>query len=232
MGTVLYAHLLPRIQALVTDMLLLVGLFLMVVFVPSLVDLAPEPTRFLVLAFIIGAILYEPVLVSLRGGTVGHYRYGIRVTDLQGRKLSIVQAFVRTLVKGILGGLSFVSMIATQRKQSVHDLASRSVVVVADSATAPYEIGSPMEAISRGEKPGAGRRIAFILLYSFALFMVTMAVTLLVLTPQCLDKDICSNQETLLTDVIGVAWLIGTVTIAIQGWRARLWGCRAAKTAA
>ena len=82
---------------------------------------------------VIGLVLYEPVLVSFTGGTLGHYFTNLRVVDERtGGNVSFFKACIRLVIKGGLGWYSFIIMAATRRNQAVHDLVTRSTVQICD----------------------------------------------------------------------------------------------------
>jgi uncharacterized RDD family membrane protein YckC len=86
------------------------------------------------------AVLYEPVLVWRRGGTVGHSRLNLRVVDDRtGGNLSLPKALVRYSLKSVLALPSFLSMTMSARHQAVHDLLTGSSVRVRDAAVAHTE---------------------------------------------------------------------------------------------
>src|SRR5450631_2526346 len=85
----------------------------------------------------LGLLLYEPVLVSATGGTLGHYFNNLRVVDQQsGGNVSFLKACARVVIKGLLGWFSFVVLAATRRNQAIHDLLTRSTVQIRDAAKA------------------------------------------------------------------------------------------------
>jgi uncharacterized RDD family membrane protein YckC len=85
----------------------------------------------LVLTF--GPFLYWPVLESSGWqATVGKRIMGLQVTDADGGRLSFVHALLRMLAKivsSIPFGLGFVLAAFTARKQALHDLIVRTLVV-------------------------------------------------------------------------------------------------------
>ena len=87
----------------------------------------------------------SPLLVSLTGGTIGHYLCNMRVVDDRGGNISFIKAFARMIIKSLLGWYSFLAMAMTSRHQAVHDLLTRSTVQMRDSdqgAALPFQ-GSP-----------------------------------------------------------------------------------------
>src|ERR1700704_6155240 len=85
-------------------------------------------SRALGILVVIALLLYEPVLVSFTGGTLGHYFSNLRVVDDRGGNVSFLKACARMVVKGLLGWYSFVILMATRRNQAIHDLITRSTV--------------------------------------------------------------------------------------------------------
>jgi uncharacterized RDD family membrane protein YckC len=222
-----YASLLRRYQALVTDGVVYFVVGLVALFGPSMLELSARSTRSLLVAFILFLLLYEPVLVAIRGGTLGHFRYGIRVVSASsGQRLGLPRALGRGFLKGLLGVLSLVFMLVTRRAQSLHDLAFGSVVVLAQPAGA-----SELDTIAPYEAPTAGmpsgiRRVAVILAYSMVTFLIMSAASGLTASPECLDTNRCTAIEKLVLDAIGVVWVAMTGVFIVAGWRGRLLGCR------
>ena len=58
-------------------------------------------------------LLYEPLLVSLTGSTLGHLYCNIRVVDNRGGNISFAKAVLRTVLKTAFGWLSFLTMAVT-----------------------------------------------------------------------------------------------------------------------
>ena len=60
--------------------------------------------RILGFTFVAILLLYEPVLVPLTGGIVGHYLCNLRVIDDRtGGNISVLKAAARALIKSVLG---------------------------------------------------------------------------------------------------------------------------------
>ena len=123
-----YARFSRRIRGIMLDwifaMAILFGAVLVAVSIQN--DVFSRTLGFLV---VITLFLYEPVLVSLTGGTLGHYFTNLRVVDdRHGGNVSFLKACARVVIKGLLGWYSFVILAATRRNQAVHDLLTRSTV--------------------------------------------------------------------------------------------------------
>ncbi|HVU55821.1 MAG TPA: RDD family protein [Puia sp.] len=121
-----YPLLLDRVQSIFIDLILIVAL--MFVFAALLDDDAPNWIR-IVLFFGIWAV-YEPLLVIF-GCTLGQYVKKIRVRDHAdpSRRINIIQAFFRYLIKAALGWFSFLTISFNPEKRAIHDFVSGSIMV-------------------------------------------------------------------------------------------------------
>ena len=132
-----YATFARRLNALMLDLVIGVSL------AAGLIALALQvqgsaPARVIVFAsFVAVALLYEPVSVWRFGRTPGHRAFNLEVADGgSGARLGLARSFVRFLLKGFLGWLSFFTMALTRRHQAVHDILTGSVVRVRDMSRA------------------------------------------------------------------------------------------------
>lgn len=108
-----------------------------------------DVSRALGILVVTAVLLYEPVLVSFTGGTVGHHLTNLRVVDDRGGNVSFLKACARMVVKDLLGWCSFVILMATSRNQAIHDLVTRSTVQIRDLAKA-----LPGQYITERKAPG------------------------------------------------------------------------------
>lgn len=84
--------------------------------------------KFLIPVIII--ILYEPILTS-KFCTLGQAITGIRVRRVDDlKKISILAAYFRYVVKIFLGFISFFSIIFSDKSRAIHDFTSGSVVIM------------------------------------------------------------------------------------------------------
>jgi uncharacterized RDD family membrane protein YckC len=106
-------------------------------------------------------LFYEPLLVSLTGGTIGHYLCNMRVVDDDRGNIGFVKAVARMIIKSLLGWYSFLAMAMTSRHQAVHDLLTRSTVQMRDLAKAePYHFRSRRDPRTPPGMPSQIRRAA------------------------------------------------------------------------
>ena len=190
--------------------------------------------RVLGFGFVIGFLLYEPLLVSLFGGTIGHYLSNIKVVDDRTNgNVSFLKAVGRVVIKTILGWYSFISMVATRRHQALHDLLTRSTVQICDPAIARGgDFATERMELSSPGMPSFSRRITIIVLYLllvFAAWMVLFHGLVLagLISNQCLARELwCSRTDNLMMSGLGLCMLIVMVVCLGLGWRGRLWGAR------
>jgi hypothetical protein len=179
--------------------------------------------------------LYEPLLVSKTGGTIGHYLTNLRVVDdVTGGNLSLRKAFIRAALKAVLGWYSFLVMAATRRNQAVHDLLTRSTVQIRDATKASsHHFITERTALASPGLPSRGRRAVVTLVYlalALAVYFLFAGViiSLGAISDACLNNDVCTLGENLLTGAFSVALFVIAALLIALGWRGRLWGARRA----
>ena len=227
-----YARFSRRLQAVLIDTILisltLVGVLLVAVALES-----SNIGRLLGFSLVAALLLYEPLMVSLSGGTVGHLLRNLRVVDNRSRRnVSFPKAVARTVIKSLLGLYSFVSMALTRRYQAVHDLFTNSSVQIRDAARArPYHYYREQPDIAKPGMPSVARRIVVIgvyLLFGFAVYALVLLglMSTGLLSEACFFDDRCSAGDSTLQWLSGLAWLGVSVSCIIRGWRGRLPGGR------
>jgi len=82
---------------------------------------------------ILVAILYQPFFESSElQGTPGKALLNMRITDLNGQRISFKKAVIRyvmRIVSSLLACLGFLMMLFTDKKQTLHDLVAETLVV-------------------------------------------------------------------------------------------------------
>jgi uncharacterized RDD family membrane protein YckC len=127
----LYAKVWPRMKAILIDGFVLMGAFLVAALVGANL---PGSGGIAFVVWFAFWVLYDPVMVSRTGGTIGHHLQNLRVvSDRTGRSPSLVVAFVRNVVKGLLGGVSLLAMAGSSRQKAIHDLIAGTTVQARDA---------------------------------------------------------------------------------------------------
>lgn len=141
-----YAGFLQRLVALVIDVIICyaVVFLLNLLFVagvlrftdPAGMGLAPDVVSFVIpgtISFVAAWAYFAIFECSPRQGTLGKIVIGIKVTDIEGKRISLIRATARFFAK-ILSGLllltGFVMAAFTARKQALHDILAGTLVVV------------------------------------------------------------------------------------------------------
>jgi uncharacterized RDD family membrane protein YckC len=225
-----YGRFSRRVKAVVTDQIIIMALLVAALFVAVSAG-SDHIGRILGFTFLAVLLLYEPLLVSLTGSTIGHYRANLRVVDNRsGGNISFIKAVVRVIIKSVLGIYSFITMATTSRHQAVHDLLTRSTVQIRDRSRARAGEYVTARTLNPG-MPSIGRRILVIVAYAVAsavlvlLIAVALAATGL-LSDACVDLDVCSPLERTLSRATDIALIGLPVLCIVQGWRGRLYGAR------
>jgi uncharacterized RDD family membrane protein YckC len=193
-----------------------------------------DVSRALGILMVTVVLLYEPVLVSFTGGTVGHYFSNLRVVDDRGGNVSFLKASARMVVKGLLGWYSFVILMATRRNQAIHDLITGSTVQIRDPAKASAgQYVTERTDLADPSMPPWWRRIVVIFGYLLLTFIAVGVVAVNSMSVGCIqDSSLCSAGERIFNVVVSVGFLFLTALIIGLGWTGRLYGARRARRAA
>jgi uncharacterized RDD family membrane protein YckC/Tfp pilus assembly major pilin PilA len=157
-GPSVYAGFWIRVGATLIDQFILSAAYFVLVFVgvfafAGFTGLADSPDPMQALGFVLlvwGVLLAGPWLYaalmesSARQGTVGKLACGIKVTDLNGERISFGRATGRHFAEWITGFTFLIGYIMagfTQKRQTLHDMIA-STLVVRSNASAPEVQGS------------------------------------------------------------------------------------------
>ncbi|MGH8634459.1 MAG: RDD family protein, partial [Burkholderiales bacterium] len=130
-GELEYAGFWSRFAALIVDnaIVMIFGLALLI----AAAFVGVDAVAIANLAFIVVSILYWPLMESSgRQATIGKQLLGIQVTDANGARLTFVRALLRNLAKILSSlpfGLGFLLAAFTARKQALHDMITKCLVV-------------------------------------------------------------------------------------------------------
>jgi uncharacterized RDD family membrane protein YckC len=224
-----YARFSRRLRAMLLDWILTLTVMFGAVLLATLTG-NDGFSRALGISVVVALLLYEPVLVSFAGGTLGHYFTNLRVVDQRdGGNLSFPKACVRFVIKGVLGLYSFVVLAATRRNQAVHDLLTRSTVQIRDPEKAlPGQYFTERSEPADANMPSGLRRVVVILTYLLVMFIVSAIVSVGALSASYIDSNFCSAGERIVSLLAAIALLALTALIVAQGWKGRLLGARKA----
>jgi len=230
----LYARFSRRLRGIVVDWIIAMTVIFGAVFVAATIA-NDNFSRALGIAVIVALLLYEPVLVSFTGGTLGHYSTNLRVVDdRSGGTVSFLKACARLALTAVLCCYSFVILTATRRNQAIHDLLTRSTVQIRDPASArPGQYITERVELATSGMPSGMRRVVTICVYLLLLVAVFIAVAGASasagwLSRSCIEKDYCSGAERTLIFVISVALLVMIAAVIALGWKGNLFGARKA----
>ncbi len=124
-----YAGIFPRVKAVSIDGIVIIIFLIIITDIFSLFDQVPNWTRMLAFVLIFG--LYEPLMISFFGATIGHKITNLKVQNLDNKgNLSFVQALIRYLIKFFLGWISLLTIASNDKKQAIHDQVVHSVVLI------------------------------------------------------------------------------------------------------
>jgi uncharacterized RDD family membrane protein YckC len=228
-----YARFSRRFRGIMLDWMILMVILFGALMLVSMVR-NDSFARLLGAVVIATLLLYEPILVSFTGSTLGHYFTNLRVVDERtGGNVSFLKACARAAIKGVLGLYSFVILTATRRNQAVHDILTKSTVQIRDPGRAsPGQYVEERNEPADASLPPPWRRIAVICVYLALMLVVylTMMMSLNlagVISNACLgDPGRCSAGERVFDTAVGVLLLLMAALIIARGWKGRLFGAR------
>lgn len=124
-----YAGLFTRVKAVIIDNIAIIILMYAATEIFNLFSEVPNSAR--IIASILILLLYEPILVSIFGATIGHFFNDIVVKREanEEKNINFFFAIGRFTTKVLLGWMSLLTVNGTDKKQAIHDYVGRSVVL-------------------------------------------------------------------------------------------------------
>ena len=127
----MYPNLLRRYLGSLIDVILLIVL---IGVIARSAFYVPIEERWDALPLIALVLIYEPLFTSYLC-TLGQATMRFRVRDAKtGRRISLWRAYIRFLVKGVLGIISFLTLPARVDRRAIHDLAAGTLVIESSNA--------------------------------------------------------------------------------------------------
>jgi uncharacterized RDD family membrane protein YckC len=127
-----YPSLSKRVQSIFIDLLLMIGLMAVSGWIMDKINPEQKEGDEWVRAVLFIGIwgVYEPLAMTF-GCTLGNYLIKIRVRKHNdpGRKINLIQAYMRFIVKFFLGWLSFITISFNDEKRAIHDFASGTIML-------------------------------------------------------------------------------------------------------
>ncbi|AWF81173.1 hypothetical protein BTJ40_10280 [Microbulbifer sp. A4B17] len=222
----MYPKLSRRFRALMIDSLVLVAVVAFSIAIGTSVDFTNGVYQSVLV--LVPIFLFEPVLVSVTGGNIGHHLMGIRIRKSgSDNKINIVQAVIRTFLKLLLGVPSLIAILTSKKHQAVHDLLSMSLVVVKDPASLPsYEVLDERTELQGYQYPGKIRRLMVTVTYLILSLLAISMITIFLVSDLCAYRQVCSNTEDTIQIFLGLAFWVLVFVLPWVGWSGRLYGAR------
>jgi len=119
-----------RIQALFIDLIVTFLFAFIVTKIFESIGEVSDTTRLWTFVFVF--ILYDPLLTSIIGGTLGHRALNLRVKRNNDPKknISFPVAVFRYVIKATVGIVSLLAVSMNANGRAIHDLVSGSIVIV------------------------------------------------------------------------------------------------------
>ncbi len=115
-----------------------VGVLLVLMLLSALAFRSDTDTAVRLRAFVVIFLYfnYEPLLES-RNCTLGQRLTGIRVRDYKDRTkaIGLGRAYIRIIMKMLLGSISFLALAFSKERRAIHDYAAGSIVIEASRSS-------------------------------------------------------------------------------------------------
>ena len=124
-----YANVSNRVKAVVIDGIVLFALMFIVTEI--FVYFENVPNAFRIIAFISIFFLYDPILISRYGATIGHSysKIAVKKEDDPVKNLPFHKAIIRFMLKAALGWISLLTVTGSRKRQAIHDSLVNSIVI-------------------------------------------------------------------------------------------------------
>ncbi|MFH1817723.1 MAG: RDD family protein [Pseudomonadota bacterium] len=224
---ILYPRLLRRVRAFLFDSVIFV--ILLYAWLATLPVFENAQPLLKISLLVIPIVILEPVLVAFTGGTLGHHFMGLRIRDASSdQNIGVLQATARAIIRTLLGWLSFIFVLVTNKHQALHDYFTSTVVILRspESLPAHERFVARAEGCEQYRYPSIARRIAVILIYVFLGFLMLVALSMVALSEICLNGGHCTPGEMAVSQLLSIFWLLSLGASIVLGWKGRLYGCR------
>ncbi len=122
-----YPGIFDRVKASAIDSIVIVAFIGASSEILGTLDSAPNYYKMICVILI---FLYEPIMVSLFGASIGHRMCKLKVQNAKNsKKISIIKAIIRFLMKMILGWISLFTISNNKERKTMHDMIVDSVVI-------------------------------------------------------------------------------------------------------
>ena len=126
-----YPGVFVRVKATIIDSFIMILLLLGATDVFSNIENVPDYAKIITFSCIF--LLYDPLMISFMGATIGHRINKIKVQRFDnGKKINIALALIRFVIKALLGWVSLITISSNEKKQAIHDAIVNSIVVYDD----------------------------------------------------------------------------------------------------
>lgn len=124
-----YAKLFTRVKAAIIDSIVLIVLMYLASWVFNAIGTVPNYARITI--FVVIFLIYEPILISIFGATVGHFFNDIEVKRENNESKNVIfpRAIFRFVFKFFLGWVSLLTIRNNKKGKAIHDFVGGSVVL-------------------------------------------------------------------------------------------------------
>lgn len=219
-----YPKLFLRIKAILWDSVILGLFFLSMIFLSSGLEFSNKILQGIFV--FLPVISLEPLLVYFTGSSLGHRMAGIKIIHKnESKSLTLIQCYLRFLLKSLLGFLSLLIFFFTKKYQAIHDYASKSVVVFIDESKVPISHKLvDQKNIYQEVKPALQRRFVVSFVYFIFLILIVSIISNTSVSLFCIEYDQCTAKENNILNYLGLGFIFISLLIFMLGFFCKLPG--------
>ncbi len=133
---IIYVRLSRRLKAVIIDMFVMIISIISSIYLVGQVGF--ESSIFSMSMIIVFSLSIEPICVRFTGASIGHHLFGIRIRQsISDNKINLFNSYLRTIFKLLVGTMSLITVMSTRKHQALHDMISRSIVVLKNPKNIP-----------------------------------------------------------------------------------------------
>jgi len=226
----LYPSIPARIKAAEIDALITLGFVFALI--GSYLAIGRE-TPVIIFVCIAVVLLYEPVLVTRRGQTIGHKIMGFHIIDSVTRtNISFSKSLLRFVLKSVLGILSLIWAFFERRQQFLHDRMTASMAVMCVVPADELELLDRASDVlsdagnSMTSMPSLKRRLLFIVLYVLGAFILLELVVERMFPDCSTERTAPLEQCYIIESIAGGLFVVLLLSIIAVGLKGGLPGAR------
>ncbi len=215
---IIYTRLSRRLKAVMVDTFVLILSIVTSIFLVGQVGI--ENKILSITMIVVFSLSIEPFFVRFTGASIGHHVFGVRIRHSETDKnISLINSYLRVIFKLLVGTISLITVMSSRKHQALHDMISRSIVVLKNPQDIP-ECEHESERVLDKKSyiyPSKVRRILVSLSYITVIIILDLLIR---------DTFINGSADRGFDLILSVSTIIIIFSLAAFGMQGQLYGCK------